>query len=170
MSISVPVPVPVPAAGERRATTVARWVAGGALVAAALAVLAIVLWPASEADKARADGEDFGAAVASLYDARSVDEVAGARADMQTAIDETRDDAGDAVAAQAERQRDALARAADGFTGALTAADEWSADLYEAELDTAVGDLGTQAGDFRDQGSDVEQAFWDGYRDGLTGA
>jgi hypothetical protein len=39
---------------------------GGTLVAAALTAVAIAVWPASETDKARADGERLGAAVNQL--------------------------------------------------------------------------------------------------------
>ena len=50
-----------------------------------------------------------------------------------------------------------------------TADDEFEADLYEPELETAVDDLTSNADDFRTTGPEVQQAFWDGYEDGLNG-
>ena len=47
----------------------------GALCALLAAILTIALWPASEADKARGDGEQLGTAVSSLYAADSTDGV-----------------------------------------------------------------------------------------------
>lgn len=81
---------------------------------------------------------------------------------------DTRDHAGDAVYNQAVDQEDALTRAADGFVGTLTADDAFEADRYQAELDIAVYDLNNQAADFRDQGPEVRQAFYEGYQDGLA--
>jgi hypothetical protein len=81
---------------------------------------------------------------------------------------DTPDHAGDAVYDQTVAQEDALARAADGFVGALTTDDEFEAELYQAELEVAVDDLGSQAADFRDQGPEVRQAFYEGYQDGLA--
>jgi hypothetical protein len=33
----------------------------------------------------------------------------------------------------------------------------------------AVDDLSSQAGDFRAQGPEVQEAFWEGYEEGLSG-
>ena len=143
--------------------------AAGALLAAAVVALAVALWPASEADKARADGEQVGEAVAALYSADSADDVDAALADLQTAAVDTRDHAGDAVATQVADQEDALARAADGFVGSVTTDSEWDAELYQAELDIAVDDLESQASEFQTQAPEVHQAFWEGYEDGLAG-
>ena len=60
-------------------------------------------------------------------------------------------------------------RAVDGFVGANTA-DGFEQDLYQAELDVAVDDLVTQADEFRTQGPEAQQAFWDGVDDGLNAA
>jgi ABC-type sugar transport system substrate-binding protein len=138
-----------------------------ALVAAALAAVAIAVWPASEADKARDDGEQVGEAVGQLYYADTEAEVDAALADLDEAVTDTRDHAGDEVAEQVAEQRDALARAVDGYVGAVTSEDAFESDLYEAELDVALDDLSTQADDFRTQGPEVEQAFWEGVEDGL---
>ena len=143
-------------------------IAGGTLVAVILTVVAIAVWPASEADKARADGEQLGQAVTQLYEAQSSTEVEAALAELDVAVDETRAHAGDEVADQAADQADALARAADGFAGYHTTDSEWDAALYEAEFDIALDDLSSQASDFREQGPEVQQAFWDGVDDGLT--
>jgi hypothetical protein len=139
-----------------------------AAVAAALAAAAVALWPASEADKARDDGEQLGQAVSALYNAQSADEVDAALADVQTAVDDTRDHAGDAVANQVGDQTDALDRAADGFAGTHTSTDSWDVDLYQAELNTAVDDLASQADDFRSTGPEVQQAFAEGYQSGFS--
>jgi ABC-type sugar transport system substrate-binding protein len=138
-----------------------------ALVAAALAAVAIAVWPASEADKARDDGEQVGEAVAQLYYADTEAEVDAALADLDEAVTDTRDHAGDEVAELVAELRDALARAVDGYVGAVTSEDAFESDLYEAELDVALDDLSTQADDFRTQGPEVEQAFWEGVEDGL---
>src|SRR5919202_5687335 len=134
---------------------------GGAALVAALAAAAIAFWPASEADKARDDGEQLGQAVSALYTAQSPEEADAALADVQTAVSDTRDHAGDAVAGQVDDQADALDRAVDGFVGTHTSTDAWDVDLYQAELNTAVDDLANQADDFRSTGPEVQQGFWD---------
>ena len=63
--------------------------------------------------------------------------------------------------------KDALSRAVDGFVGANTTDDSFEADLYQTELDVAVDDLSSQASDFRAQGPEVHQAFWEGVDTGL---
>jgi hypothetical protein len=158
-------------AESARSTSVLRrvaGVAGGTLIASTLAVVAIAVWPASEADKARDDGERLGAAVAELYAADSSAEVDRALTEIHAVAVDTRDHAGDAVAEQVADQEDALARAADGFVGSHTTDDAFEADVYQAELDIAVDDLTSQAEDFRNEGPEVQQAFWEGYEDGLN--
>jgi uncharacterized iron-regulated membrane protein len=167
--MSVAHTTPAPVASDRR-TSLARWIGGGTLAATALTVLTIAVWPASEVDKARADGEQFGQAVVQLQDAQSTAEVDAALAEVQVAASDTADHAGDAVTEQVDDQADALDRAADGFVGSLTADDEFEQDLYQAELDIAVDDLTGQAEEFRTTGPEVQQAFWDGYQDGLAGS
>jgi hypothetical protein len=145
-------------------------IGGGTALAATLSVVAIAVWPASEADRAHDDGERYGEAVAQLYNADSTAEVDAALTELDAAAADTRDHAGDAVSEQVDDQADALARAADGVAGTVTADDELEADLYQAELDIAVTDLTSQAEDFRAEGPEVEQAFWEGVDDGLSGA
>ena len=139
-----------------------------ALVAAALAAVAIAVWPASEADKARDDGEQVGEAVAQLYYADTEAEVDAALADLDEAVTDTREHAGDEVAEQVAEQVDTLERTVDGYVGAVTSEDAFESDLYEAELDVALDDLSTQADDFRTQGPEVGQAFWEGVDEGLS--
>jgi hypothetical protein len=162
---------PAAAVRERRAagrSAMSRWIAGGLLAVAALTAVVIALvWP-SEANKARADGERYGEAVAQLAAADTAAEVDAALVDVRDAAADTRDHAGDAVAAQVADQQDALDRAVDGFVGSRTSDGAFEADLYEAELDTAVDDLTTQADDFRAQGPEVQQAFWEGYQDSMN--
>ena len=153
--------------GDRRGGLLRR-VAGGTVVAASLAAVTIALWPASETDKARSDGERFGESVAALYAADSASEVDAALVDMRGAVVDTREHAGDAVADQVDDQADALDRAVDGFVGERTTDSEFEQDLYEAELDVAVDDLTSQAEDFRTEGPEVQQAFWDGFDTGLN--
>jgi uncharacterized protein YdbL (DUF1318 family) len=138
-----------------------------ALVAAALAAVAVAVWPASEADKARDDGERVGEAVGELYYAESDAEVDAALAELDEAVTDTREHAGDEVAEQVEEQADALERAVDGYAGAVSSEDAFEADLYEAELEVALDDLSSQASDFRAQGPEVHQAFWEGFEEGL---
>jgi hypothetical protein len=140
-----------------------------ALIAAALAAVAIAAWPASETDKAREDGEQLGEAVSQLYYAESSAEVDAALAELDEAASATRDHAGDEVAEQVAAQEDALARAADGFAGSVTADNEFDQDLYQAELEVALDDLSSQASDFRAQGPEVQEAFWEGYEEGVSG-
>ena len=153
---------------DRRESLVA-WLVGGVLAAAAVAAVVIALWPASQADKARDDGKQVGAAVASLYNADSAEEVDAALVDMRDAAVDTREHVGDAVAEQVSDQANALERAADGYVGSRTADDSFSQDLYQAELDVAVDDLAYHADDFRSTGPEVQQAFWDGYETGFAG-
>jgi hypothetical protein len=143
-----------------------RWIGGGGLVVAAIVALAIAVWPASEADKAREDGKHVGEAVSALYSATSAEEVDAALSDLDTAIADTREHAGDRVGSQLDDQADALSRAADGFVGVHTT-DGFDQDLYQADLDTAVDDLTSQADDFRAEGPEVQQAFWNGVEEGL---
>ena len=88
---------------------------------------------------------------------------------MQAAAADAVDHGGEAVADQVGAQEDALSRAAEGFVGSLTTDDAFEAELYEAELDIALTDLGNNAEDFRATGPEVQQAFWDGYETGLDG-
>jgi hypothetical protein len=141
---------------------------GGTLLAAAIAALAIAVWPASETDKAHDDGERLGAAVNKLYEAGDSFEVDAAVAEIDAAVADTRSHAGDELAEQVNNQADALARAADGFAGSVTTDDAWDYDLYQAELDVALDDLTDNASDFRAQGPEVHQAFWDGFESGVN--
>jgi hypothetical protein len=158
---------PAPAVPVRRKSFL-RWVAGGTALAATMTAVTFAVWPASETDKAREDGKQVGQAVSSLYYAQSSSEVDAALGDLQDAVADTRDHAGDAVANQVSDQEDALERAADGFVGVHTSDNAFDVDLYQAELNTAVDDLTSNADDFRAQGPDVQKAFWEGFDEGLT--
>jgi hypothetical protein len=140
------------------------WITGGVLFAALVTALAIAVWPASETEKARNDGEALGTAVASLQSATTQAEVDAALVDIRDAAADTREHAGDAIAEQVDDQVDALDRAAEGAYGAATADDEFSQDVYEWELEDAIDDLTGNAEDFRTTGPEVQQAFWEGYQ------
>jgi ABC-type sugar transport system substrate-binding protein len=165
---AVPTTTPAPARTSKVASPL-RWIASGGATAAVLAALAIAVWPASEADRARDDGERFGAAVAQLQAADTPEEVDAALTELGDAAIDTRDHGYDAVSSQVSDQAHALNRAADGYVGSITTDDAFEADLYEAELDGAVSDLENNADDFRTTGPDVQQAFWDGYETGVNG-
>jgi hypothetical protein len=156
--------------GASRRTRLLAWIAGGTVLVALLTALAIAVWPASETDKARADGEAYGAAVADLYAADTPEEVDAGLSDMRTAAADTREHAGDRVAQQVDDQADALYRAADGYVGSQTGDSEFDRDLYQAELEVAKDDLVSQADDFRTAGPEVQRAFWEGFDTGLDGA
>ena len=141
----------------------------GLAATAVLVVGTIALWPDTEADKARADGERLGEAVGQLYAADSSAEAQDALAEVRDAAADSADHAGDAVAEHVAAQEDALARAVDGYVGATTTSDDFEAEVYEAELDAAAGDLDAQAAEFRDNAPEVEEAFWEGFDDGLPG-
>jgi hypothetical protein len=169
MSVAQPTTAPAAdAAGAADRKSLFRWIGGGTLTATALAVVAIAVWPASEADKAREDGEQVGAAVSQLVAADSSAEVDAALTELDVAVTETRANAGDRVADQVEDQTDALARAADGFVGYYTTDSDWDAALYEAELEIALDDLYGSAESFRTEGPEVQQAFWEGYDSGFS--
>ena len=144
-----------------------RWIGGGALPAAILTAVVIAVWPASAAEKAHADGEQVGQAIGSLYYADSQEEVDAALADLDQAVADTREHAGDELADHVATQQDALDRAANGFVGSHTSEDAFEVDLYQAELNTAVDDLVDEANDFRAQGPEVHQSFWEGVGEGL---
>jgi hypothetical protein len=154
-------------APDRR--SVVRWISAVVALAAAIAVVAILVWPASNAEKAREDGEQVGEAVAALYAADTSEEVDAALVDLDSAVEETADHAGDAVSEELAETEDALARAADGFVGAVTTDDAFEADLYEAELEDALNDLDDQAEDISEEAPEVEEAFWEGYEEGVSG-
>jgi hypothetical protein len=151
-----------------RTRSLVTWILGGAALVATLIVVAIAVWPASEADKAREDGKHVGEAVSSLYNAQTTDEASQALTDLRTAVADTREHATDNVVDQVNDQADALYRAADGFVGSHTTDDAFEADLYQSELDYALDDLDQQAEDFQNEGPEVQQAFWDGYQDGRS--
>lgn len=142
----------------------------GSVIVAAVVVLAVAFWPDSDADKARADGEQFGAAVTELTNAGSTAEVEAAQAEIRAAAEETRTHAGDQIADQAADQADALDRAVDGYVGAVSAESDWDYELYELELEVALDDLSDNAAEFREQGPDLQQAFWDGFEEGRSAA
>src|SRR5919204_5280068 len=98
-----------------RTRSLVAWILGGAALVATLVVVAIAVWPASEADKAREDGKHVGEAVSSLYNAQTTEEVNNALGDLRTAVSDTREHATDNVVDQIDDQADALYRAADGF-------------------------------------------------------
>jgi acyl-CoA reductase-like NAD-dependent aldehyde dehydrogenase len=148
-------------------TTAPARVLAAAVALVAIVAVTIAVWPASAADKARADGKHLGQAVGDLYHAQSQADVDAAFADMRGALDDTRDHAGDELNEQLDKQADALNRAADGFVGAHTSDDGWDQDLYQSELDYAVDDLVNNADDFRNQRSDVNQAYVEGFQSGL---
>jgi hypothetical protein len=166
--VSVSHATPAPTARRTSASSLLAWVLGGLVTAAVLAAVVVALWPASEADKARDDGEQFGQAVLQLYNADSEAEVDAALVELDQAVRDTREHAGDAVATQAADQEDALNRAVDGFVGANTTDDGFEAELYQAELDVALDDLSSQASDFRAEGPELHQAFWEGVDTGLA--
>jgi hypothetical protein len=151
----------------RSRSSVLRWVAGGLGLAAIVAALAIALWPASAADKAREDGKHLGQAVGELYYAQGTADVDAAFADIHDALSDTRNHASDELNKQVDKQADALNRAADGFVGSHTSDNGWDQDLYQSELDYAVDDLANNADGFQNQRSDVDQAYYEGFQDGL---
>jgi hypothetical protein len=157
---------PAPETASR--SRLVRWIAVGGAGVAIVTAVAIAVWPASAADNARDDGERLGEAVGQLYNAQNAAEVDAALAEMDAAVSETRVHAGERVAEQVADQQDALAHAADGFVGAQTTDDAFEADLYQAELDVALDDLANQASDFRAEGPEVHQAFWEGVQEGLA--
>jgi hypothetical protein len=167
MSVSHTTPAPSTSAERKADSSLLRWVSGCLVTATVLAAVTLAVWPASEADKARDDGEQFGQAVNHLYYADTEAEVDAALAEVDQAVTDSREHAGDEVASQAADQEDALNRAVDGFVGANTTDDAFAADLYQAELDVALEDLTSQASDFRAQGPEVHQAFWEGVDEGL---
>jgi len=151
----------------RSRSSVVRWIAGAIGLATLITVVTIAVWPASAADKARADGKHLGQAVGDLYYAQSQTDVDAAFDDMRSALDDTRQHAGDELNKQVDKQADALNRAADGFVGAHSSDNSWDQDLYQSELDYAVDDLANNADDFSNQHSEVANAYWDGFQDGL---
>jgi ABC-type transporter Mla subunit MlaD len=97
------------------------------------------------------------------------EEVDDALVELQDAVHDTRAHGYDAVSDQVSDQADALDRAADGYAGSVTSADDFEEALYQDELDSALDDLESQASDFRETGPEVQQAFWDGYDTGVNG-
>jgi hypothetical protein len=158
---------PAPTRSERSASVLG-WVLGGVALVAVLVAVAVAVWPASAADEARDDGERIGEAITGLYYADSTDEVDSALTELRDATATAVDHAGDNLDSQIDDQADALSRAVDGFVGANAADDSFEQDLYQLELDEAVADLEGQASDFRSEGPEVEQAFWEGLDEGVT--
>jgi soluble cytochrome b562 len=145
-----------------------RWTAGGTGIAAVLATVAIAAWPASAADTARDDGERVGEAVVQVQEAQTTEEVDAGLAELDAAVNEARSHASEELDEQITDQADALDRTVDGFVGAVETDDEFEAELYELQLDDAVNDLADNGEDFRAQGPEVHDAFWEGVEDGLS--
>ena len=152
-------------------TNLLRWIGGGAVLAALLTALTIALWPASEADKARADGEQVGQAVAQLHEATSSDEVDAALVDLDTAVSDTADHAGDNVSDQVSDQADALyAR-----RRRLRRRAQHRRRLRAGPLRGRARRRGRRphqpgGGLPRRRAPEVQQAFWDGFDTGLDAA
>ena len=144
------------------------WIGGGLALAATIALIAIAVWPQSEADKAYDDGVQVGNAVADVYYADSQAEAEDALADLDAAVADSADHASDYVGDQAADQQDALNRAVDGYVGSITADDDFEQSLYQDELDVAVDDLSSNAAAFQDEAPEVNAAFWDGVEAGLN--
>jgi hypothetical protein len=142
-------------------------ITGGLTFAALLTALALAVWPTSNTERARDDGEALATAVTSLNSATTQEEIDAALVDVRDAAADTRDHAGDAIADQVDEQAENLDRAADGAYGMATAGDEFSQDIYEWELEDALTDLNSNAEDFRTEGPEVQQAFWEGYRSAI---
>ncbi len=142
----------------------------GVFALAVVALATVALWPASEAEKARDDGQQLGEAVSQLYYAESTAEVEDALAEVDDAASDSVDHGSDALGEHVSGQEDALVRAADGFVGALTAESDFDSELYQVELDYAVEDLTSQAEEFRSEAPGVEQAYWEGFEDGFSGS
>lgn len=140
------------------------------LAAVAVGAATFALWPVTEADKAREDGEQLGEAVSQLYYAESTTEVDAALDEVHAAVSDSREHAGDAVAEQAAEQEDALARAADGFVGSVTADNEFDAELYQVELEYAVDDLTDNASELQTEAPEVHEAYWEGVEAGFNGS
>jgi hypothetical protein len=96
--------------------------------------------------------------------------VDAALADVDAAVNDARDHGAVEVVEQVGEQQDALVGAVDGFVGATSTDDTFKADLDEAELDYALADVVSQAADFRDQGPEVQQAYWEGFEEGFEGS
>ncbi len=149
--------------------SILKWMGAALALCAVIAVAAVLLWADSAADKARDDGQAVGAAVQQLSTAESQADIDAALAGLDSAITDTRAHAGNAVADQMSAQADALAGAADGAYGAATTDDAWDQELYEAEFQWATDELVDNASDFRAEGPEVHQAFWQGVQDGIEG-
>ena len=86
-----------------------RWIAGTVGLAALVTAVAIAVWPASAADKARADGENLGQAVGALYNAHEHGRGrCRAQPTCSSALTDTRNHAGDELPSQVDDQADAL--------------------------------------------------------------
>ena len=151
----------------RSRASVFRWIAGAIGLATLITVVAIAVWPASAADKAREDGKHLGQAVGELYNAHSQADVNAASADIHSALGDSRSHASDELNKHVNKQVDALNRAANGYVGAHTTDSSWDRDVYQSELNYATDDLSYNAKHFRNQRSDVDKAYYDGFRKGL---
>jgi len=161
-------PVTTPTTSPRRRSILVRLSAGAATVAT-VTLATVALWPASNAEKAHADGEQLGEAVAAVEAADTQEELDAAMEDLDVAVEETADNAGDAVYDEAVEFDDAADRAVDGFVGMNTTDDGFEYDLYEAELDGAIDDLNDQASDLEEGIPEVQEEFWQGYEEGYNG-
>jgi hypothetical protein len=148
--------------------SVMKWLGLGTLVAIALAAIAIVAWPASAADTAYDDGVRVGNAVNDLRNAETYEDVDQGLTDLRHAVRDAQDHAGDELDEQITKQQDAFFDAMNGAVGANTTDSGWDQDIYESQFDDATDALVSNADDFRTNGPDVVQSFWNGVEDGLN--
>jgi hypothetical protein len=144
-----------------------RWLLVGVLAAAMLAAAAVAVWPASAADTAYDDGVRVGQAVDDLRNADTYTDVDNALTDVRHATRDARDHAGDELDQQITDEQSAFFDALNGAAGSVQSTDDWDQSLYEDQLDSAIDDLSSNADEFRTNGPDVVQSFWNGVQDGL---
>lgn len=139
--------------------------------AAVVAVLALVLSACGDSpeDTAHDNGEDVGQALRSLMNADDADALRSAGDELRGAVAESVDDAGDRLRQQIQVQVDHLNAAIGNFRTATTATDADAAAAARTELQAEVQQARSQAAGFRDTGSSVTNAFWQGVRDGFDG-
>jgi hypothetical protein len=145
-----------------------RRLAGTLLVAGVLGAGAAGCGDTPE-DTAKDHGEDVGKAFKSLTEARSVDEVQAAAAELKDSVAAVGDSGGDTVKSQLQTQQDNVNEAIGNVGQTLTSGQPDAASAARAQLQNDLQDVRAQAQAFESSNDSVANAFWRGVKDGYDG-
>jgi uncharacterized protein involved in exopolysaccharide biosynthesis len=120
-------------------------------------------------DTAKDRGEDVGAAVREMVDARSADELQAATAKLKESGAAVAHAGGHRVQDQLRTQQNSVNQAIGDVRQTLTSGDANAASTARTQLQDDLQDIRAQAQAFQSSNDSVANAFWDGVKDGYDG-